>query len=86
LIFRAEEYYKRSVLVETPEAEAFHRYADFLLMVRKDVWAAELKYLQAMEADPGNSYYLSKYASFLWNTGGQDANSLPIEELDNLEL
>ncbi|ESW13780.1 hypothetical protein PHAVU_008G225600 [Phaseolus vulgaris] len=85
-IERAEEYYKRSVLVEKPEAEAFIRYADFLLMVRKDVWAAELRYLQALETDPGNSYYLSKYASFLWNTGGQDANSFPIEELDNLQL
>ncbi|KAH1062062.1 hypothetical protein AAZX31_02G239500 [Glycine max] len=82
----AEEYYKRSVLAESPEAEAFSRYADFLLMVRKDVWAAELRYLQALEADPGNTYYLSKYASFLWNTGGQDANSFPIEELDNLQL
>ncbi|BAT81135.1 hypothetical protein LR48_Vigan07g062900 [Vigna angularis] len=84
-IDRAEEYYKRSVLVETPEAEAFIRYADFLLMIRKDVWAAELRYLQALEADPGNSYYLSKYANFLWNTGGQDTNSFPIE-LDNLQL
>ncbi|RDX80370.1 hypothetical protein CR513_39087, partial [Mucuna pruriens] len=82
----AEEYYKRSVLVESPEAEAFSRYADFLLMVRKDVWAAELRYLQALEADPGSTYYLSKYASFLWNTGGQDANSFPLEELDNLQL
>ncbi|TKY56845.1 TPR repeat-containing protein [Spatholobus suberectus] len=82
----AEEYYKRSVLVGSPEAEAFSRYADFLLMVRKDVWAAELRYLQALEADPGNTYYLSKYASFLWNTGGQDANSFSLEELDNLQL
>lgn len=74
------------MLAESSEAEAFSRYADFLLMVRKDVWAAELRYLQALEADPGNTYYLSKYASFLWNTGGQDANSFPIEELDNLQL
>lgn len=82
----AEEYYKRSVLVESPEAEAFSRYADFLLMVRKDFWAAELRYLQALEADPGNTYYLSKYASFLWTTSGQDSNSFPLEELDNLQL
>ncbi|XP_027332297.1 uncharacterized protein LOC113847403 [Abrus precatorius] len=82
----SEEYYKRSVLVESPEAEAFSRYADFLLMVRKDVWAAELRYMQALEADPGNTYYLSKYASFLWNTGGQDTTSFPLEELGNLQL
>ncbi|KAK7300574.1 hypothetical protein RJT34_11421 [Clitoria ternatea] len=82
----AEVYYKRSVLVEKPEAEAFSRYADFLLMVRKDVWAAELRHLQAMEAEPGNTHYLSKYASFVWITGGQDTNSFPMEELDNLQL
>lgn len=76
------------MLVESPEAEAYCRYADFLLWIRKDNWAAELRYLQALEADPGNTYYLSKYASFLWNTGGQQENStsFPIEELDNLQI
>ncbi|CAL0315755.1 unnamed protein product [Lupinus luteus] len=84
---RAEEYYRRSVLVESPEAEAFSRYADFLWLVRKDNWAAELRYLQALEADPDNTYCSSKYASFLWSTGGQDSSSsFPIEDFDNLQL
>jgi hypothetical protein len=42
-----------------------------------------------LEADPGNTFYLSKYASFLWNTGGgqqENSNSFPIEELDNLQI
>ncbi|MED6145849.1 hypothetical protein PIB30_028955 [Stylosanthes scabra] len=46
----AEEYYERSVLEESPEAEAFSRYADFLWMVKKDLWAAELKYLQTFRS------------------------------------
>ncbi|KAK7276377.1 hypothetical protein RIF29_17516 [Crotalaria pallida] len=85
---RAEEYYRRSVLVESPEAEAFSRYADFLWLVRKDNWAAEMRYLQALEEDPGNTYCSSKYASFLWSTGGQDSTSsgFPLEELDNLQI
>lgn len=75
------------MLVESPDAEAYSRYADFLLLIRKDAWAAELRYLQALEVDPGNTFYLSKYASFLWNHGGQDSSSgLPVEELDNLQL
>lgn len=74
------------MLAESPEADAFSRYADFLWHVRKDLWAAELRYLQALEAEPGNTYYVSKYASFLWNTGGQDSTSFPLEEIDNLQL
>ncbi|MED6174988.1 hypothetical protein PIB30_074214 [Stylosanthes scabra] len=80
---RAEEYYKRSALEESPEAEAFSIYGDFLWMVTKDLWAAELKYLIELEAEPGNTYYLSKYASFLRNTGGQDNTSFLLEEIDN---
>jgi hypothetical protein len=75
--------------VDSPEAEAYCRYADFLWRIRKDDWAAELRYLQALEADPGNTFYLSKYASFLWNTGGgqqENSTSFPIEELDNLQI
>ncbi|QHO39184.1 uncharacterized protein DS421_4g126880 [Arachis hypogaea] len=63
-IDRSEEYYRRSVLAESPEAEAFSRYADFLWMVRKDLWAAELRYLQSLEAEPGNTYYMSSMQVF----------------------
>lgn len=77
-------------MVESPEAEAFSRYADFLWKVRNDTWAAELRYLQAIEIESNNSHYSSKYASFLWNTGGQDSqdstSGFPIEELDNLQI
>ncbi|KAJ1383601.1 Tetratricopeptide-like helical domain superfamily [Sesbania bispinosa] len=69
----AEEYFKLSVLVEPPDAEAFSKYADFLWLVRNDLWAAEQRYQQAVEADTGNAcYYASKYANFLWSTGGTD--------------
>ena len=71
-ICRAEEYFKRAVAVEPPEAEAFDKYAAFLWQVRNDLWAAEETFLEAMSADPGNSYYAANYAHFLWNTGGDD--------------
>ncbi|KAF2312581.1 hypothetical protein GH714_035138 [Hevea brasiliensis] len=37
---RAEDYFKRAIGVEPPDAEAY-KYASFLWRVRKDLWAAE---------------------------------------------
>lgn len=47
------------------------RYASFLWVARKDVDAAEAVYLEAIAADPGNTFHASNYAHFLWNTGGE---------------
>lgn len=69
---RAEEYFKKAVGVEPPDAEAYSKYATFLWRVKKDLWAAEETFLEAINADPSNSYYAANYAHFLWNTGGED--------------
>ena len=69
---RAEEYFKKAIGVEPPDAEAFNKYATFLWRVRNDLWSAEETYLEAISADPGNTYYAANYAHFLWNTGGED--------------
>ncbi|XP_057954643.1 uncharacterized protein LOC131148752 isoform X2 [Malania oleifera] len=69
---RAEEYFKRAVGVEPPDAEAYNKYAGFLWMGKKDLWAAEETYLEAISADPTNTYYAANYAHFLWSTGGED--------------
>lgn len=68
---RAEECFKRAVLVKPTDALTLSRYADFLWMVRKDMWAAEERYLQAVAAEPDNPFHGSKYATFLWSTGGE---------------
>lgn len=68
----AEEYFKRAVKVEPQDAEALSKYASFLWQARKDLWAAEETYLEAIAADSGNSYYAANYAHFLWSTGGED--------------
>ncbi|KAB2598350.1 hypothetical protein D8674_001270 [Pyrus ussuriensis x Pyrus communis] len=57
---------------EKPDAEALIRYADFLWIVRKDLWGAEERYQQAMAEEPDNPYYASRYANFLWSTGAED--------------
>lgn len=69
---RAEECFKRAVLVEPADGEALSRYADFLWMARKNTWEAEERYQQAMAAEPDNSTHVSKYANFLWNTGAEE--------------
>ncbi|KAJ8769476.1 hypothetical protein K2173_002966 [Erythroxylum novogranatense] len=70
---RAEECFKRAIMAGgPPDAEVFSRYADFLWIVRKDLWGAEEKYQQAVAVEPNNHYHASKYANFLWNTGGED--------------
>lgn len=48
------------------------QYANFLWVVRKDLWGAEERFQQATAAEPDNSYHASKYANFLWSTGGED--------------
>jgi hypothetical protein len=70
-VCRAEECFKRAVLVKPTDALTLSRYADFLWMVRKDMWAAEERYLQAVAAEPDNPFHGSKYATFLWSTGGE---------------
>jgi Tfp pilus assembly protein PilF len=72
MVNRAEEYFKKAVGVEPPDAEAYSKYATFLWRVKKDLWAAEETFLEAINADPSNSYYAANYAHFLWNTGGED--------------
>lgn len=83
-VSRAEEYFKRAIGVEQPDAEAYSKYANFLWRVRKDLWAAEETYLEAISADPTNSYYAANYAQFLWNTGGEDT-CFPLSSPDNTQ-
>lgn len=59
-------------MVEPLDAQALTHYADFLWIVRKDLWNAEERYQQAMAAEPNSYYHASKYANFLWNTGGEE--------------
>ena len=68
--------------MEPPDAEAYSKYASFLWHVRKDLWAAEETFLEAISADPTNSYYAANYAHFLWNTGGEDT-CFPLSSQDN---
>ncbi|GAV74462.1 TPR_16 domain-containing protein [Cephalotus follicularis] len=69
---RAEEYFKRAIGVEPPDAEAYSKYASFLWKVKNDLWAAEETFLEAIAADPTNSFHAANYAHFLWNTDGED--------------
>lgn len=69
---RAEEYFKRAGKVEPKDAEALDKYASFLWKAKNDLWGAEETYLEAISADPSNSYYAANYAHFLWTTGGED--------------
>ncbi|KAH0433679.1 hypothetical protein IEQ34_026972 [Dendrobium chrysotoxum] len=57
------------------------RYANFLWVARKDLGAAEETFLEAISADPGNSYYSANYAHFLWSTGGEDT-CYPLDDCD----
>lgn len=79
---RAEECFKRAMHQEAVDAEGLSRYADFLWMVRKDLWGAEERYQQAVAAEPGNPYYASKYANFLWSTGGEETCFPPNKPYD----
>lgn len=78
---RAEEYFKRAIKVEPPDAEALSKYAGFLWQARKDLWAAEETYLEAISAEPTNPFYAGNYAHFLWNTGGEDT-CFPIDNTE----
>ncbi|XP_042502994.1 uncharacterized protein LOC122080152 [Macadamia integrifolia] len=85
---RAEEYFKRATGVgreqeeEEGDAEALSKYATFLWLVRNDINAAEETYLEAIAAEPGNTYHAATYAHFLWNTGGEDT-CYPLDSPDN---
>jgi hypothetical protein len=68
--------------VEPPDGEAYSKYASFLWHVKRDLWAAEETFLEAISADPTKSYYAANYAHFLWNTGGEDT-CFPIGSPDN---
>lgn len=81
---RAEEYFKRAIHVQPPDAEAYNKYATFLWKAKKDLWAAEETFLEAISADPSNSYYAANYAHFLWNTGGEDT-CFPLDPSDNTQ-
>lgn len=78
----AEVYFKRAVKVEPPDAEALSKYANFLWQARKDLWAAEETYVEAIAADSGNSFYAANYANFLWSTGGEDT-CFPLDTTTN---
>lgn len=70
--YRAEECFKQAIETELPDAEALSKYANFLWVIRKDLWGAEQRYLQAMAVEPDNTYHASIYADFLWSTGGEE--------------
>lgn len=72
MVNRAEEYFKRAIGTEPPDAEAYSKYATFLWRAKNDLWAAEETFLEAISADPTDSHYAANYAHFLWNTGGED--------------
>jgi len=72
LIYRAEECFKRAIQLDPGDAEVISQYANFLWLVREDLWGAEERFQQAMAAEPENSFHASRYASFLWNTGAED--------------
>jgi Tfp pilus assembly protein PilF len=82
---RAEEYFKRAIEVEPPDAEAFNKYATFLWKVKNDLWAAEETYLEAISAEPSNTYYAANYAHFLWNTAGEDT-CFPLSDDNSQEV
>ncbi|KAL4388485.1 hypothetical protein GQ457_09G031180 [Hibiscus cannabinus] len=69
---RVEEYFKRAIRVEPQDPEALEKYADFLWKVRNDQPEAEERYLEALEVDNMKTpFRASKYAYFLWGTGGE---------------
>ena len=71
-INRAEDYFKKAVEGKPADAEAFNKYATFLWRVRKDLWAAEQTFLEAISAESGNPFYAAKYADFLWSSGAEE--------------
>ncbi|GKA58363.1 tetratricopeptide-like helical domain containing protein [Tanacetum coccineum] len=78
----ADDYFKRASIVEPKDAEAFKKYASFLWQCRNDLWAAKETYLEAISADPNNSFYAAKYAHFLKSTGCEDT-CFPFDALKN---
>lgn len=79
LCIRAENCFKKAIESEDVDAETYSKYAIFLWKVRNDLWAAEENFLEAISADPTNSFYAANYANFLWNTGGEET-CFPLED------
>ncbi|KVI03654.1 hypothetical protein Ccrd_018034 [Cynara cardunculus var. scolymus] len=69
---QAESYFKRALEIEPKDAESLSKYAGFLWHAKQDLWAAEETYLEAISADPDNSFYSASYAHFLWTNGADD--------------
>ncbi|CAN0861460.1 hypothetical protein LINGRAHAP2_LOCUS8211 [Linum grandiflorum] len=68
---RAEECFKRAIMMNPEDAELRIMYADFLWLVKKDLTSAEQIYTEAVEVDPSN-YHTFKYKTFLLETGSND--------------
>lgn len=79
---RAEKCFQKAIESGEADAEAYSKYAIFQWKVRKDLWAAEENFLEAISADPTNSFYAASYANFLWQTGGEET-CFPLESSDS---
>lgn len=80
---RAEVYFKKASEIEPKDAEALSNYASFLWHAKSDLWAAEETFLEAISADPSNSFYTAAYANFLWLNGGDDT-CFPLDSPENV--
>lgn len=81
---RAEKCFKKAMESGEVEvdAEAYSKYAIFQWKARKDLWAAEENFLEAISAEPTNSFYAASYANFLWQTGGEET-CFPLDSSDS---
>ncbi|CAN0871113.1 hypothetical protein LINGRAHAP2_LOCUS9752 [Linum grandiflorum] len=71
ILDRAEECFKRAIMMDPKDAELRIMYADFLWLIKKDLTNAEKIYEEALEVDPSN-YHTFKYTTFLLETGNYD--------------
>lgn len=74
---RAEKCFKNAIELEEADAETYSKYAVFQWKVLKDLWAAEENFLEAVSADPTNSFHAANYANFFSYTGGEETCYLP---------
>lgn len=79
---RVEKCFKKAIESEEVDAETYSKYAVFQWKVLNDLWAAEENFLEAISADPTNSFYAANYANFLWQTGGEET-CYPLESSDS---
>ncbi|PWA69611.1 hypothetical protein CTI12_AA297040 [Artemisia annua] len=79
----AEVYFKKASEIEPKDAETLSKYASFLWHAKNDLWAAEETFLEAISADPTNSFYTASYAHFLWSTGADDT-CFPLESPESV--